>query len=166
MRPKPDPVGSGQESVWSYPRPPIVVPSARRVVVRFGGIVVCDTRRALRLLETSHPPTWYLPRADFVAGSLRPSSSRGSSFCAGKGMASYLDLVAGEHVAASTAWTYLSPTAAFATIADHVALYAAATDGCFVDDERVRAQPGGFYGGWITDDVVGPFKGIPGSSGW
>jgi len=132
--------------------------------VRFGGIIVCETRRALRLLETSHPPTWYLPRAEFAAGSLRPA--RGSSFCEWKGHASYLDIVAGEHVAASKAWTYLSPTPSFAAIADHVALYAAAMDDCFVDDERVQPQPGGFYGGWITRDVVGPFKGIPGSSGW
>ena len=164
MRPKPDPIASDQESVWSYPRPPIVVPSARHVIVRFGGVVICDTRRALRLLETSHPPTWYLPRADFAAGSLR--AALGSSFCEWKGQASYLDLVAGENVAARAAWTYLAPSAAFANLADHVALYAAATEGCFVDGERVRPQPGAFYGGWITDDVVGPFKGIPGSSGW
>jgi uncharacterized protein (DUF427 family) len=164
MHPKPDPVGPNQESVWSYPRPPIVVPSDRHVVVRFGGIVVCDTRRALRLLETSHPPTWYLPRADFIEGSLR--AARGSSFCEWKGRASYLDVVAGAHVAAGKAWTYLAPTAPFAVIQDHVALYAAAMDGCFVDDERVEPQPGGFYGGWITKDVVGPFKGIPGSMGW
>lgn len=164
MHPRPDPVGPNQESVWSYPRPPIVVPSLRRVVVRFGGVVVCDTTRALRLLETSHPPTWYLPRADFAEGSLLPA--RGSSFCEWKGNASYLDVVGGEHTAAAQAWTYLAPTPSFATLVDHVAVYAAAMDACFVDDERVRPQPGGFYGGWITDDVVGPFKGSPGSSGW
>ncbi len=164
MRPLPDPIGSGQESVWSYPRPPIVVPSSRLVVVRFGGVVVCETRRAVRLLETSHPPTWYLPRADFKAGSLREAS--GSSFCEWKGSASYLDIVAGAHVAARKAWTYLAPTPPFAVLKDHVALYAAAMEACFVDGERVRPQPGSFYGGWITDDVVGPFKGIPGSMGW
>ncbi len=164
MHPRPDPVGEGQESVWSYPRPPIVVPSDRHIVVRFGGIVICDTRRALRLLETSHPPTWYLPSADFVAGALRPAA--GSSFCEWKGDASYLDIVAGEHVATRKAWTYRHPTAGFESLVDHVALYAAATDGCFVDDERVAPQPGGFYGGWITRDVVGPFKGGTGSMGW
>ncbi len=164
MRPTPDPVRPGQESVWSYPRPPIVVPSTRHVQVRFGGNVVCETRRALRLLETSHPPTWYLPRADFVAGSLR--DAQGTSFCEWKGDASYLDVVAGTHVASRSAWTYRKPTAPFAILVDHVALYAAAMDGCFVDGQRVRPQPGGFYGGWITDDVAGPFKGIPGSMGW
>jgi len=164
MHPTPDPVGPGQQSVWSFPRPPLVVPSDRHVVVRFGGAVVCDTRRALRLLETSHPPTWYLPRADFAPGCLRDAP--GSSFCEWKGNASYLDIVAPGRVAQAKAWTYLSPAPAFAAIADHVAVYAAAMDGCFVDDERVQPQPGGFYGGWVTRDVTGPFKGIPGSSGW
>jgi len=160
----PELVGPRQESVWSYPRPPIVVPSDRHVVVRFGGVVICETRRALRLLETSHPPTWYLPRADFSVGSLRPA--RGSSFCEWKGNASYLDVVAPSAVAERKAWTYLAPSPGFELIAEHVALYAAAMDGCFVDGELVRPQPGGFYGGWITDELVGPFKGIPGSMGW
>jgi uncharacterized protein (DUF427 family) len=163
--PTPDPVGPGQESVWSYPRPPRVVPSARLVVVRFGGALICETRSAMRLLETSHPPTWYLPRADFTPGALQPAS--GSSFCEWKGSASYLDVVGGGgRTARAQAWTYLKPTPDFAMLTDHVALYAAAMDGCFVDGERVTPQPGGFYGGWITRDVVGPFKGIPGSSGW
>ena len=164
MKPRPDPVGPGQESVWDYPRPPLVVASDRHVLVRYAGVVVCETRRALRLLETSHPPTWYLPRTDFRAGALRPAP--GSSFCEWKGNASYLDVVAADSVAPARAWTYLTPTPAFARLADHVALYAAAMDGCFVDGERVRPQPGGFYGGWITNDVVGPFKGVPGSMGW
>ena len=163
-RPKPDPVGPGQESVWSYPRPPVVVATDRHVLVRLGGRVVCETRRALRLLETSHPPTWYLPRADFVEGSLRDAP--GSSFCEWKGKAAYLDVVAGADVAAAAAWTYPEPAVEFARLADHVALYAAAMDGCFVDGERVQPQPGDFYGGWITRDVVGPFKGVPGSWGW
>lgn len=164
MHPKPDPVGPGQESVWSYPRPPIVVPSDKHVVIRFGGVIVCETRRALRLLETSHPPTWYLPHKDFAEGSLREAP--GSSFCEWKGRASYLDLSAGGKIAAGKAWTYRTPTAPFAAIADHVALYAAAMDSCLVDGEQVLPQPGGFYGGWITREVKGPFKGIPGSSGW
>ncbi len=164
MKPRPDPVGPGQESVWSYPRPPSIVRSERHVLVRFGGVVVCETQSALRVLETSHPPTWYLPRADFRAESLRPA--RRSSFCEWKGHASYLDVVAADAVAIAQAWTYLTPAAGFEQLADHVAVYAAAMDGCFVDGEPVRPQPGGFYGGWVTDDVVGPFKGIPGSMGW
>ena len=164
MTPQPDPIGPGQESVWSYPRPPVVVPSVRHVQVHFDGAIVCDTRRALRLLETSHPPTWYLPRADFLVGSLRPTNR--SSFCEWKGSASYLDVVGPDAVAVAQAWTYPTPTPAFAQLANYVALYASAMDGCFVDGERVRPQPGGFYGGWITDDVVGPFKGVPGSLGW
>jgi uncharacterized protein (DUF427 family) len=141
-----------------------VVASDRHVVVEFGKVVVCDTRRALRLLETSHPPTWYLPRTDFLSGCLRPSAGR--SFCEWKGQASYLDIVVGEYVAKAKAWTYPSPERGFAVLADHIAVYAAAMDGCFVDGERVEPQPGGFYGGWITSDVVGPFKGGPGSAGW
>jgi uncharacterized protein (DUF427 family) len=164
MPPQPDPIGPGQTSVWSFPRPPIVLPSERHVVVRFGGVVLCDTQRALRLLETSHPPTWYLPLADFTGGTLRAAT--GASFCEWKGEASYLDVVANGHVARSKAWTYRTPNARYARLVDHVALYAAEMDGCFVDGERVRPQPGGFYGGWITDDVAGPFKGGPGSSGW
>lgn len=164
MKAQPDPVGPGQESVWAYPRPPRVVSSEQHVLVRFAGRVVCDTRRALRLLETSHPPTWYLPRADFSPGSLRPAL--GSSFCEWKGSASYLDVVAGDAIAKAQAWTYLTPNPGYAVLADHVALYASAMEGCFVDGERVRPQPGGFYGGWITDNVKGPFKGIPGSMGW
>jgi uncharacterized protein (DUF427 family) len=160
----PEPAGPDQESVWTYPRPPIVRTSDRHVLVQFGGVVICDTRRALRLLETSHPPTWYLPRADFIEAALAPAP--GSSFCEWKGRASYFDVVVGSQVARAQAWTYLDPTPDFAMLADHVALYAAAMDGCFVEGERVRPQPGGFYGGWITDDVVGPFKGIPGSTGW
>ncbi len=164
MRPSPDVPGAGQESVWSYPRPPVVVASERHVLVRLAGAVICETRRALRLLETSHPPTWYLPIADFAPGSLRPTP--GSSFCEWKGSASYFDVVSGDFVAAAKAWTYRAPTPAFAPIAEHVALYAAAMDECVVDGERVSPQPGGFYGGWITSDVVGPFKGVPGSSAW
>jgi len=140
------------------------VASDKHVLVRYAGVVVCETRRALRLLETSHPPTWYMPRADFRADSLRPG--HGSSFCEWKGHASYLDVVAAGSVAKAQAWTYLTPTPAYAQLAEHVAIYAAAMDGCFVNGERVRPQPGGFYGGWITNDVAGPFKGVPGSMGW
>lgn len=160
----PEPAGPGQQSVWQYPRPPALVPDQRTVVVRFGG-EVCRTDRAMRVLETSHPPTWYLPVADFAAGSLRPAP--GGSVCEWKGRASYLDLVSGDgRVAAAAAWTYPTPTPAFADLRDHVALYPRAADEITVAGEVVRPQPGGFYGGWVTDDVVGPFKGGPGSMGW
>ena len=162
--PVPDPVGPGQESVWDYPRPPRAELSTRHVVVVLGGVEVCSTRRGVRVLETSHPPTWYLPAEDWLDGALRPAA--GSSYCEWKGVASYLDVVGGGRVAERAAWTYPDPNGAFTLLRDHVAVYPAAMDGCFVDGERVRPQEGGFYGGWVTDDVVGPFKGVPGSSGW
>ena len=164
MRPSPLPPGPGQESVWDYPRPPRVEQDGREVVVVLGGEEVCRTSRALRVLETSHPPTWYLPVADFAAGALQPAA--GSSFCEWKGLASYLDVVGGGRTAARAAWTYPEPSAAYEVLRDHVALYPAAMDACTVGGERVRPQEGGFYGGWVTADVVGPFKGVPGSQGW
>ena len=172
MRPRPDPVGPGQISVWTFPRPPALEYVERHVVVNLGGIAILDTGRAYRVLETSHPPTWYFAREDFRAGALRAAVSGGSSFCEWKGRASYLDLLGGADatgktvVAERAAWTYPDPTGGFAPLKDHVALYAAPTDSCFVEGERVVPQPGGFYGGWITSEVVGPFKGIPGSMGW
>jgi len=134
------------------------------VTVVLGGVEVCRTTRAWRVLETSHPPGWYLPRADWLPDALEPAD--GASFCEFKGVASYLDVVGGGMRAARAAWTYEEPTAAFAALAGAVAVYPAAVDACFVDGERVRPQEGGFYGGWITDDVVGPFKGAPGTLGW
>jgi uncharacterized protein (DUF427 family) len=158
------PPGPGQESVWDYPRPPRVEACAVEIEVVLGGVTVARTRTSWRVLETSHPPTYYLPRDAFAPGALRAAS--GSSWCEWKGTASYLDLVAGDTVAERAAWTYLDPSPGFEAIAGAVAVMAAATDGCFVDGERVVAQPGGFYGGWITGSVVGPFKGGPGTQGW
>jgi uncharacterized protein (DUF427 family) len=134
------------------------------VEVVLGGQTIARTEHALRVLETSHPPTYYLPRGEFVAGSLRPAE--GESFCEWKGVAAYLDLVAGAVVAARAAWTYPAPRSGYASLADHVALYPAAVDRCLVDGEVVVPQPGGFYGGWITSRVVGPFKGGPGTQLW
>jgi uncharacterized protein (DUF427 family) len=162
--PDPTPPGPGQESVWDYPRPPRVEADTTVVEVVLGGETVARTTRALRLLETSHPPTYYLPRSDFRPGSLRPA--KGTSFCEWKGVAAYLDVVAGETVARRAAWYYPHPTRAFAVLADHVALYPAAMDRCLVDGEVVVPQPGGFYGGWITSRVVGPFTGGPGTLFW
>ncbi|MGN6634169.1 MAG: DUF427 domain-containing protein [Oryzihumus sp.] len=164
MRPQREQPGPGQESVWDYPRPPAVVPTGEHVQVWLGGQLVADTSTALRVLETSHPPTYDLPRAAFVDGALRPAP--GSSFCEWKGTASYLDVVGGDLGAPAAAWFYPRPTAPFGSVADHVALYPAAMDRCTVDGEVVRPQPGGFYGGWITSRVVGPFKGERGTRFW
>lgn len=132
--------------------------------VELGGEVLVDTTRALRVLETSHPPSWYLPMADFLVGALQPAA--GTSFCEYKGVAIYWDLVAGDRRVPSGAWSYPEPNPDFELLRDHIALYPSRVDRCTVDGEPVRPQDGGFYGGWITDDVVGPFKGGPGSSGW
>jgi uncharacterized protein (DUF427 family) len=129
-----------------------------------GGVVVAETTAALRVLETSHPPTYYLPMAAFLAGVLRPAT--GGSWCEWKGRAAYFDLVVDDSRAPSAAWTYPDPKQGFAALRDHVAVYPGAVDACFVDDERVQPQAGGFYGGWITGRVVGPFKGGPGTRGW
>ena len=129
-----------------------------------GGETIADTTGALRVLETSHPPTFYLPRGDVAHGALVPAA--GSSFCEWKGHAAYLDVVGGGVTAPRAAWFYPEPVAAFAALRDHVAVYPGRMEACFVDDERVRAQEGDFYGGWITDEVVGPFKGAPGTRGW
>jgi uncharacterized protein (DUF427 family) len=163
-RPTPEQVRPGQESVWDYPRPPALRRSHSTISVVLGGVTVCRTTASWQVLETSHPPTYYLPRDSFVAGSLRAAA--GHSFCEWKGSASYLDVVGGGAVAARAAWYYPSPTAPFAALVDHVALYPGAMDECRVDGEPVVAQPGGFYGGWVTSKVAGPFKGIPGSTGW
>ena len=163
-RPAPEPCAPGQESVWDYPRPPALRASPERVTVVLGGQTICATDAAWQVLETSHPPTYYLPRADFVPGSLR--TAEGRSFCEWKGVASYLDVLGGGQVAERAAWYYPSPSTSFAALLDHVALYPGAMDSCLVGDEVVRPQPGGFYGGWVTSRVAGPFKGTPGSSGW
>lgn len=156
--------GPGQESVWDYPRPPAVVPSAEHVLVVHAGVVVADTRRALRVLETSQAPAYYLPRADVRCDLLVANPA--STWCEWKGRASYFDVVVGDAVASAAAWTYEQPTPPYAAIAGHLAFYPQRVDECWVDGERVQANEGGFYGGWVTSRVVGPFKGGPGSSGW
>ena len=160
----PDPAGIGQESVWAFPRPSIAQPSARHLLIEHRSRVVAETRRAIRTIETSHPPTYYFPRDDVRA--IVTQSPRAGSFCEWKGPAVYFDITIADVVLHDVAWSYPKPTAAFAAIADYLAFYAAPFDGCFVDGERVRPQPGGFYGGWITSDLAGPFKGVPGSQFW
>ncbi|WP_394770422.1 DUF427 domain-containing protein [Lacisediminihabitans sp.] len=154
----------GQESVWDYPRPPRVEPTTERVVIRFGGETIVDTTDAVRVLETSHPPVYYLPRSAFAPGVLVPAP--GASFCEFKGAAAYLTVRSGSHEAVAAAWFYPRPTPGFESLADRVAVYPSAMDSCEVAGERVTAQAGDFYGGWITSRVVGPFKGEPGTLGW
>ena len=171
MRPTPIKPGPGQESVWDYPRPPRLEPVGNRIQIVMAGITILETSGAYRVLETSHPPSYYLPPQDFKSGVLETGS--GSSFCEWKGHARYANLRVGSHSARNAAWMYPNPTSGFAAIQDFVALYAGSVlilpeDGCFVAGERVVPQPGGFYGGWITADVLGPFKGDPNfnSHGW
>jgi uncharacterized protein (DUF427 family) len=156
--------GPGQESVWDYPRPPALEASTRRVRVELGGVVIVDTTAAWRILETSHPPTWYLPLAAFRDVALIETGR--TSHCEWKGRAHYLTLAAGTRTEPDVAWMYPDPVPAYAALGDHLALYPGRMDACWIDDELVEAQPGGFYGGWITGDVVGPFKGARGTLGW
>jgi len=159
-----DPVIAGQESVWDHPRPAIAEPCSSTLQIVHHGITVAATQRAVRTLETSHPPTYYFPPDDVDMLLLHPAA--GGSFCEWKGQARYFDvIVAGERIA-GVAWTYRDPTPGFASLRDYIAFYAAPFDTCTVDGERVTPQPGGFYGGWITRALAGPFKGIPGSRFW
>jgi len=162
-RPTPLPTGPGQESVWEYPRPPRLEPTQRRLRVLLGDTVLADTRNGLRVLETSHPPSYYLPPDDCDLEHLSPAA--GSSCCEWKGHAVYWTAHAGGRVAERAAWSYPDPSPGFVDLRDHLAFYPSAFT-CFVDDERVSPQPGGFYGGWVTSSVVGPFKGEPGTGGW
>ncbi len=153
------------ESVWDYPRPPRLEPSPRHLRIIHGGVVLADTTRSFRILETSHPPVFYIPQADLAMQHLRPSRRRGS-FCEFKGVASYWSIVIGDRTVEDAAWSYAQPSPAYAALANHLAFYASRVDECTVDGERVTAQPGDFYGGWITSHVTGPFKGPPGTMGW
>ena len=153
------------ESVWDYPRPPRVEPTPRRLRVEVAGRTIADTTAAFRVLETSHPPTYYLPPVDVDRTVLSPN--RRQTLCEWKGRARFFDLVGdGLPMVESVAWCYPSPTPAFAAIADYLSFYSNRVDRCWVDDVEVVPQPGDFYGGWITPDLKGPFKGGPGSMGW
>jgi uncharacterized protein (DUF427 family) len=154
------------ESVWDYPRPPRVERSDRRIRVVLGGATIAETTRALRVLETSHPPVFYVPLADIAPGAL--SDPHGpQTLCEFKGMAAYHDAIGGDGVSVPrAAWSYADPSPGFEDLRGAVAFYPALMDECSVDGEPVRAQEGDFYGGWVTADVVGPFKGGPGTHGW
>jgi len=155
----------GVESVWDYPRPPRMEPTVRHLRVLHQGVVLAETTSALRILETSHPPVYYIPKGDIAMEHMRASSRR-SSFCEFKGLATYWTIDVGGQISADAAWSYAAPSAAYAGLKDRLAFYASRVDECWVDGERVEAQPGDFYGGWITRDLRGPFKGAPGTMGW
>lgn len=156
--------GQGQESVWDYPRPPRTEDVEEKVKVVFGGVTVAYTSRAKRVLETSHPPVLYIPPQDIRMEYLRPSD--GLSYCEWKGRARYYDVVTEERTAERAAWFYPEPTRPFADLQDYVAFYPSKMDACWIGGEKVEAQEGDFYGGWVTSNIVGPFKGAPGTWGW
>ena len=150
--------------MWDYPRPAVAERTRASIRIELGGVTIAETQRAVRTLETSHPPSYYIPPGDIAHGVLIPAED--SSFCEWKGHARYFAVVAGGQRRERAAWSYPDPTGGFTMLRDHVAFYAAAMDACYVDGERVVPQPGGFYGGWITSSVAGPFKGVPGSRFW
>lgn len=154
----------GQESVWDYPRPPRAEPTRRRIRVVLGEVTLADTVRAIRVLETSHPPTYYLPPDDIQMQYLTPSPRR--TFCEFKGMAGYWTAKVGDLIRPDCAWSYETPSPGYASIRGYLAFYPSRMSACYVDDEQVVAQEGDFYGGWITSDIVGPFKGGAGTWGW
>jgi uncharacterized protein (DUF427 family) len=155
--------GPGQESVWDYPRPPTLQRDARRVEVRFADVILAGSRRTYRVLETASPPTFYIPPEDVHIELLMPSA--GTSFCEWKGAARYWALKADGSSGETVGWSYPNPNAPFAPITGYFSFYPARV-ACYVDGERVRPQEGGFYGGWVTREIVGPFKGALGTSSW
>ncbi|MGB0564012.1 MAG: DUF427 domain-containing protein [Spirulinaceae cyanobacterium] len=154
----------GQESVWDYPRPAIAAPSTKRIKVVLNDVTIAESRNTHRVLETSHPPVYYIPIADVQMQYFTPTQRQ--SFCEWKGVARYYTLTVGEKTVPNGAWQYPEPTPSFAAISESIAVYPSQMDACWVDDEQVQAQAGDFYGGWITSDIVGPFKGAAGTFGW
>ena len=154
-----------EENVWDYPRPPKLEHVPQTVRVEFNGVTLVDSQNTKRVLETSHPPTYYVPPDDIRMEYLRPSNER-SSFCEWKGKALYHHILVADAHAAHAGWSYPNPTPPFADIKDHVAFYPSKMSACFVGDERVLPQDGDFYGGWVTSNLSGPFKGAPGTMHW
>ena len=159
IKPKP-----GQESVWDYPRPPRLEKTDAHIQIFFNRVIIAETKQAFRVLETSHPPVYYIPPADIQTQFL--FSDNGNSFCEWKGLAHYYSLDVKGKIVKKVAWYYPKPIPEFAAIMNYVAFYPAPMDACLVNGEKVRPQPGGFYGGWITNNIVGPFKGEAGSMFW
>ena len=155
---------AGQESVWDYPRPPRLERTNKHLKIVFNREIVAETSRAFRVLETSHPPVYYFPPEDVRIDLF--SRAAGASFCEWKGNAGYYDLLVGDKIIKNAGWFYANPTHDFAAIKDYIAFYPSKMDACYVNDELVETQEGDFYGGWITKDIVGPFKGGAGTWGW
>lgn len=164
MKPERIPPGPGQESVWDYPRPPRVEELTKHIQVIFNGEIIADTHRAKRVLETSHPPVYYIPFEDIQPGILLKTERE--TWCEWKGWCSYYTLTVGDKREVNAAWAYLNPVPAFLAIKNCAGFYPGLMDACSVDGELVKPQPGNFYGGWITSEIVGPFKGEPGTQGW
>lgn len=163
-RPKPIKPRKGEESVWDYPRPPALELFKGSVEVNHAGQNIVRTDAAIRILETSHPPVFYLPLTDVNREFLKESEHR--SFCEWKGKAQYFHLVIGGELIRNAAWFYPEPKESYAALKNHVAIYPSKVDECLVNGEKAKAQEGDFYGGWITKNIAGPFKGSPGSFGW
>lgn len=159
IKPKP-----GQESVWDYPRPPAIEKFNGHIRVIFGGEILADSNQTYRILETSHPPVFYIPPSDVKMEYL--SQGGRNSFCEWKGMASYYHIQVGEKQENNACWYYPKPSKQYEVVKDYIAFYPSKMDACYVNDELVQSQEGDFYGGWITKSIVGPFKGAPGTMGW
>lgn len=164
MRPQPIPPKPGQESVWDYPRPPRVEDTTKHIQIIFNGETIAETHRAKRGLETSHPPTYYIPIEDIKMEYLTKSAHK--TYCEWRGLACYYSLTVGNRTVSNVAWYYEEIFPDYEQLKGYVAFYPRPMDGCYVDGEKVTPQPGDFYAGWITSDIVGPFKGEPGTMGW
>ena len=164
VRPNPISPKAGQESVWDYPRPPRVEDTNKHIQIIFNKQVIADTYRAKRLLETSHPPNYYIPLEDIKSEYL--TQSHHASYCEWKGKARYYNVQVEDRQALNAAWGYPDISPRYAALKGSVGFYPGPMDACYVDEEQVEPQAGDFYAGWITKDVVGPFKGEPGSWGW
>lgn len=162
--PNPIPPEPGQESVWDYPRPAILEDTNKHLKVICKGIILAETNRGKRVLETSHPPTYYFPPEDIKLEHLIATPKKG--LCEWKGRYQYYDISIGDQYINHAAWRYFEPTPGFESIQEYYGFIANLMDACYVNDEQVIPQPGDFYGGWITADIVGPFKGSPGTYGW
>ncbi|MEM6359856.1 MAG: DUF427 domain-containing protein [Bacteroidota bacterium] len=163
-KPKPVKPKKGQESVWDYPRPPRLEKFNKTIEIFFNDICITQTNQGYRVLETSHPPVYYIPFEEVKEGRLLPSDH--TTYCEWKGAGSYYDLLVNGKFVHDAAWYYDKPMRGFEAITGYPAFYAQKMDKCLIDGVEVKPQPGGFYGGWITPDIVGPFKGEEGTWGW